>query len=77
MENHPLHGLALLQPHDRPIPGVDGYTCPTPGSDGYRFQADPCRFGQYAGEAVYCDESTEGDGIVGIRDEVRALPHHL
>ena len=52
---------------------MEGYSCPTPGSDGYLFQPAPCRFGPYAGEAVYCDESTEGDGIVGIRDEVNAL----
>jgi hypothetical protein len=51
------------------VNGVEGYLCPSPGSTGYKFQPAPCKFGAYAGEDVYCDESTEGEGIVGVRDE--------
>jgi hypothetical protein len=69
-----LQDAAAPSPDYAPAPtstfnGVEGYSCPTPGSTGYLFQTAPCNFGAYAGLAVYCDESTEGDGIVGIRDE--------
>lgn len=69
-----LQDAAAPSPDYAPAPtstfnGVEGYSCPTPGSTGYLFQTGPCNFGAYAGLAVYCDESTEGDGIVGIRDE--------
>jgi hypothetical protein len=52
------------------VAGVNGFSCLTPGSTGYLFQPAPCAFGKFKGEMVYCDQSTEGDGIVGIRDQV-------